>query len=264
MSNKTLLNESQVRQFMKLAKLEPLASGFVEGLTGRTADEMEESHGRSPGEGAAGRGHSDQTSRNEGMGMYRDDDLEATEDELGDEDDFADEEGDEIDDLEADLGAEAPEAPADEGRMISVDDFLGALETALETAMGDEVEIDATEMSDEEDEVEADVEVDAADDMEMDTEMEMDDEMLAEEEGSKKGEYRRKDKDGKVGKRAGEGKDGHYKDYEGPEGGNKGDKSKTDPGHKDYMKESTASDELVEQITKRVAARILKSALAKK
>jgi hypothetical protein len=93
--------------------------------------------------------------------------------------------------------------------------------------------------------------------------MEMDDEMLAEEEGSKH-EYRRKDKDGKVGKRAGEGKDGHYKDYEGPEGGNKGDKSKTDPGHKDYMKESTATDELVEQITKRVAARILKSALAKK
>jgi len=35
MSNnkKTLLSESQVRQFMKLAKLEPLSSGFVDGLT---------------------------------------------------------------------------------------------------------------------------------------------------------------------------------------------------------------------------------------
>ena len=33
MSNKNLLNESQVRHFMKLAKLEPLSPGFVHGLT---------------------------------------------------------------------------------------------------------------------------------------------------------------------------------------------------------------------------------------
>jgi len=33
MSRKTLLNESQIRQFMKLARLEPLAQGFVEGLS---------------------------------------------------------------------------------------------------------------------------------------------------------------------------------------------------------------------------------------
>lgn len=252
MSNKTLLNESQVRQFMKLAKLEPLASGFVEGLTGRTADEMEESHGRSPGEGAAGRGHSDQNSRNEGMGMYRDDDLEATEDELGKEDDIADEEGDEIDDLEADLGAEAPEAPADEGRMISVDDFLGALETALETAMGDEVEIDATEMSDEEDEVEADVEMDAADDMELDTDMEMDDEMLEEEApyGGDEGDIPAADRK----------KKGHY----GPGGKTKATAEEEDEVDYEKNESTEATDELVEQITKRVAARILKSALAKK
>ena len=35
------------------------------------------------------------------------------------------------------------------------------------------------------------------------------------------------------GHRAGE-VDGHYKDYEGPEGGNQGDESKTHPGHVDY------------------------------
>ena len=35
MSKKTLLNESQVRQFMKLAKLEPLTPGFVQGLSER-------------------------------------------------------------------------------------------------------------------------------------------------------------------------------------------------------------------------------------
>jgi hypothetical protein len=38
MSNKkNLLNESQVRQFMKLAKLEPLTPGFVNGLTEKAA-----------------------------------------------------------------------------------------------------------------------------------------------------------------------------------------------------------------------------------
>lgn len=53
--------------------------------------------------------------------------------------------------------------------------------------------------------------------------------------GSNKHEYRRKTVDG-VKKKAGEGKDGHYKDYEGKFGGNKGDKSKTHPGKKDYEK----------------------------
>ena len=59
------------------------------------------------------------------------------------------------------------------------------------------------------------------------------------EEDSKKHEYRRKKVDG-VEKKAGEGKDGHFKDYEGKVGGNKGDKSKTHPGKKDYeTKEET-------------------------
>ena len=48
MSNKNLLNEGQIRQFMKLAKLDPLTPGFVEGLT--------------------------EASVEEGMGMYRDED----------------------------------------------------------------------------------------------------------------------------------------------------------------------------------------------
>lgn len=57
-------------------------------------------------------------------------------------------------------------------------------------------------------------------------------------EGSKwghgKDEYKRsKDKEGHEAK-TGEGPDGHYKDYEGPSGGNKDDKSKTDKGDKDY------------------------------
>ena len=56
--------------------------------------------------------------------------------------------------------------------------------------------------------------------------------------GSNKHEYRRKKVDG-IEKKAGEGKDGHYKDYEGKFGGNKGDKSKTHPGKKDYEKAET-------------------------
>ena len=53
--------------------------------------------------------------------------------------------------------------------------------------------------------------------------------------GSGKDEYRRKTVGG-VKKKAGEGKDGHFKDYEGKFGGNKGDKSKTNMGKMDYEK----------------------------
>jgi hypothetical protein len=60
-------------------------------------------------------------------------------------------------------------------------------------------------------------------------------------EDSKKREYRRKKVDD-VEKKAGEGKDGHYKDYEGKFGGNKGDKSKTHPGKKDYETKEEAKE----------------------
>jgi hypothetical protein len=302
MSKKTLLNEAQVRKFMKLACLEPLAAGFVHGLNERSVDE---SHG-------SGKAELNQT--DDGMGRRTNRAGQLSEEEglddmaLDAEEDASDMDQD-LDDLE-DVAVADEEVAGDEGRMIAVDDFLSALETALESAMGDEVEIDASEMSDdsehdEHEEENAEHDMEHAADLEDDADEDMGDIMeedkaytakkekpgadkrkgaekrgaegtlaktkghgrvdyVNEEEGSKKGEYRRKDKDGKVGKRAGEGKDGHYKDYEGPEGGNKGDKSKTDPGHKDYMKESAATDDLVEAITKRVAARILKSALAKK
>ena len=273
---KNLLSESQIRQFMKLASLTPLASGFVGGLTERTADEIEESHGRGAKEGAAGYGSPDQNSRNEGMGMYRDDDLEATERELGDMDDDVHDKDEEIDDLEADLDAEAPAADAGEGRMISVDDFLSALESALEGVMGDEVEIDSDEMADEE-EVEV-ADVDMGDDAGMEMDVEVEDEEMLDETGAK---------------RDGESKGDKGKDKEDPEdrdysghGMRKHDKSDTKPGEEDFttkkgMKKKTgpgdayeddkkknesteANDDLVEAVTKRVAARILKSALAKK
>jgi hypothetical protein len=231
MSKKNLLNESQVRQFMKLASLEPLTPGFVEGLTGTTkhAEELEETHGRSAtGDKDVGYGIDDTTPgrrvRAEGEEDELESELGATEDELGDEDHLADEEADELDAMDA-----APEEGGGAARMVSVDDFLGALETALEGVLGDEVEIDSDEMEEPvEDEVEMDVELDAVDDVGVE------DEML-EETGAE------------------------------DTGASEDDDSETHAG-KDYEKNESkeATDELVEQITKRVAARILKSALAKK
>ena len=161
MSKKSLLKESQIRQFMKLAQLEPLAPGFVEGLTeGEQTDELEEVRTGSdptPNLQRARRGHGRGRGGADGLeeSEHEESELHATEDELGDMDAEADREGDEIDDLEDDLADD----DAGDGRMISVDDFLGALESALESAMGEEVEIDADEVDLDDDEVEAEVDL---------------------------------------------------------------------------------------------------------
>ena len=177
MSKKTLLNESQIRSFMKLAKLEPLTPGFVQGLTEST-DDLDE--GRKTKKTPM---REEEETVEEGMGgMYRDEDemdeshgngkleLNGVDDGLGrkrdragmmeqeemevDEPEMRGAAGDEMDDeemdAEMDAEVEAPvEAPAaDAGKMVSVDDFLSALERALEDAMGVEVEI-TDEMDDE-------------------------------------------------------------------------------------------------------------------
>mgnify|MGYP003653035278 CR=1 FL=1 len=95
MPKKQLLNETQVRQFMKLASLEPLTPGFVEGLTKNTKD-IEESHGRGRDEGAAGYGHPDANSRLE---EDEESELHATEDELGQEE-GGDKKGDQSEELD--------------------------------------------------------------------------------------------------------------------------------------------------------------------
>lgn len=257
MSKKSLLNEAQIRQFMKLASLEPLTPGFVGGLKEAgmyrdDEDDLDESHGN---------GANETNRTNDGLGRRRNRSGDLAEVEAGPEeledfaaDDLGDDslEGDEeaaTDELEADveLGAEAP---AEEGRMVSVDEFLSALETALEGVLGDEVEIDSDEMEAEEDEVEADVEMDAGDDLEMDVELE--DEEMMEEDVTK-------------------GSDAEEDESLGMEDGKEADKDMSEKGRRkvaraDARKDESAvaTDELVEQITKRVAARILKSALAKK
>lgn len=271
MSNKTLLNESQIRQFMKLAKLEPLTQGFVEGLTtelrtgktgalGPKSGRANPGHGRGQGEADDGSMFQEAEAGPEELEKFAADDL--ADDSLeGDEEAAHDEE-----EIGAELGAD--DAGEDAGRMVAVDDFLAALESALEDVMGDEVEIDSDEMApEEEEEVEVDAELSPGGGEEIEVGAE-------EEELMETG-----------AKRTGASKDDKGKDKEDPEdrdytghGMRKGDESETDPGdeddtwrkgkksktHSGVNKEGVEStDELVEQITKRVAARILKTALAK-
>ena len=265
MSKKNLLNEAQIRQFMKLASLEPLTTGFVEGLTENTDDldearkkkdddldearhskddedrkdesveELEELRtGRS---GALGPADGTHPSRGRGQGEAAsgamNEDAEEVEegtgmyrdDDMGDDMDMGDDGGD---------------------QMISVKDLLQALESALEDVTGQPV--DASVEGDDDMDVDVDVD-DDGDDMDMDMDVDIDDGMMEEgdeditteatdeelEEGTKKGQELKK----------GSGKRG------------------SKPGDEAFINEED-TDELVEQITKRVAARILKSALAKK
>ena len=291
MSKKSLLNESQIRQFMKLAHLEPLTPGFVNGLTEASEDEgeLDESHGRGRGEGPAGYGDPADAGR-AGDRLREEEELDDMEGE-----------GDMDMDAEAEVAEEPVEEPAEEsaGRMISVDDFLSALESALETAMGEEVEIDA-------DEVEAEEEP-MGDEEPMDAEEPMDDEMALEEAADTDEEVTTEAVDEEVTTEAvveegdeeelEEGAFGLGKDYEKMAKGKKGSYAPDPEEGEEEWKGSApggktrtgttgsrlgvgrrsssggmkvpgitaeGQDELVEQITKKVAARILKSALAKK
>jgi hypothetical protein len=163
-TSKTLLNETQIRQFMKLAKLEPLTPGFVDGL-----EERRES--RPSGMAHRGtHGRSDKPIPGTDLMAEEEADAEALEDyAAGDEERGHDEEA-EHDEMEA-----ADEEGGDD-RTVRVDDFLAALERALEDAMGEEVEVDASAM---EDEAALD---DAADDMDDDLDVDLDDDLARQED----------------------------------------------------------------------------------
>ena len=139
MARKTLLTEAELRSFMKLAELRPIGD-----------DRINEMYGEEP--------HVNEEDEEER-------ELGATEDELGAEDEFADEEGGEIDDMAMDMemGDDTGEAG-----MVSVEDFMGALEAALEDVLGEPV---STEMDDE---LSADDDMEDADAMAMDADMETD------------------------------------------------------------------------------------------
>jgi len=237
-TSKTLLNETQIRQFMKLAQLEPLSSGFI--------DERRET--RPPGHAATStRGRSDKPIPGTDLMAEEEDPAELEGDiehDLGDDSLEGDEEalGD-----EEEIGAEEPAEDEGEGRTIQVKDFLAALESALEDVMGEEVEMDTSAMEDEEVVDDAADDLDADADMDMDMDVEVDDELELQED---KAYTAKKEKPG-ADKRKGAEKRG----AEGTLAKTKGH------GKVDYVNE--ANDDLVEQITKRVAARILKTALKK-
>jgi len=147
-----LLTEAQVRQFMKLANLKPLTPGFVDGLD--ESAPVDESHGRGRGEGAAGYGHPDD---DRAGARLREAEDEFPEDELGPDEPDAEE----LEPVELEP-EELPRPPEEDvgdvdAREVNVDDFLAALEVALEDVLGDEVEVDQEEEA-EEVEPEADVE----------------------------------------------------------------------------------------------------------
>ncbi len=140
MSRKTLLTEAEVRQFLKLANIGPV--GDVK---------LAEMYAEDPG-----------ARDDEDMMDEEEMDMEDAEMDMGDaEMDMGDAEMDMGDDeMDAEMGMDAD---AGAGQMVSVDDFLSALEGALEDVLGDEVTVDS-------DEEEADLEggEEEMDDMAMD------------------------------------------------------------------------------------------------
>jgi hypothetical protein len=121
MSRKTLLTEAEVRQFLKLANIGPVGDAKITEMYG-----IEEELPPEEEEDAA---MDDMGDAELDMGAAEDE-LGGAEDELGGaEDDLG---GDEMD-----MGAEAGG-----GQMVSVEDFMGALERALEDVLDDEVDVD--------------------------------------------------------------------------------------------------------------------------
>tara|TARA_R110001592_G_scaffold116716_2_gene318243 strand:+ start:4615 stop:5187 length:573 start_codon:yes stop_codon:yes gene_type:complete len=163
-----LLKEATIRRFMALANIETLSDGFVN-------------------EGSYGGNMGDESESHRDYMKEEEDELEATEDELGAEDEMADMEGDEVDDLEADMGAEGGDVTEED-----VVDIVATIADALEDKYGIAVDVEGGDMGGDEleatedelgaeDEM-ADMEGDEVDDLEADMDVEMvdDEEVVAE------------------------------------------------------------------------------------
>ena len=148
MSRKTLLTEAEVRQFLKLANIGPVGDAKIQEMYSTKHDDLDE-----------GQRHQTTPTKPTKPGQRDDEQMEEGEelDEMypaarDDEDRGADAMGamDAMGDAEDDMGDAAMDmggAP-DAGRMVAVEDFMGALERALEDVLGDEVDVD---MDDEDD-----------------------------------------------------------------------------------------------------------------
>ena len=119
-------------------------------------DSVDESHGRGRGETDAGYGATDPRDDRGGARLREEDGYD--EHELENAEDDLDHAADLEVDAEEDLG-DIDDELAGPGREVSVDDFLAALETALESVLGDEVEVDQEEVEVEEDPLEDEMEI---------------------------------------------------------------------------------------------------------
>ena len=169
-----LLKEATVRRFMKLAKIDTLSDGFVNENWGEKEDEYKrkdvggvEKKAGDVGGGKYGKGgHYKDYEMNEES--EEESELHATEDELGAEDHEADLEGDEVADLEADLGAE--EAMGGDVTEEDVVDIVATIADALEDKYGIAVDVEGGVDAGPED---AGLEDVAVDDMEAEVDMEV-------------------------------------------------------------------------------------------
>ena len=169
-----LLKEATVRRFMKLAKIDTLSDGFVNENWGEKEDEYKrkdvggvEKKAGDVGGGKYGKGgHYKDYEMNEES--EEESELHATEDELGAEDHEADVEGDEVADLEADLGAE--EAMGGDVTEEDVVDIVATIADALEDKYGIAVDVEGGVDAGPED---AGLEDVAVDDMEAEVDMEV-------------------------------------------------------------------------------------------
>jgi len=185
MSNKkNLLNETQIRQFMKLASLQPLTPGFVSGLTERVEEDLEEGTEEEIDE-SAGRGSNEYNKpgqRRSGGGepvaelVYRDED-EGLESEFGEPEDDLDA-GDPLageEDVELD-GAEDVDMGVEVETSLTIRQVVSAIEAALEELLPNE-EVDAEYVGDDDMDVEVEDEFapegDVVDDVEIDAEEEL-------------------------------------------------------------------------------------------
>jgi len=278
MSNKkNLLNESQIRQFMKLAKLEPLTPGFVKGLTesNTTEEDLEESHGRGRGEGPAGYG----APVDAGRAGARLREIEDPEAELGADPGL---EGDEAVDLPVvDPEAEEVMEPGAED-VPSEEEVLAALQVIARAAGVEGLEIEATstgEPSDLEPEVGLEPELPGEEGPEEPglEELEEGDEDELEEATasglSRAAQAVLDEPEGPADVASKKKRAAHIQATKHETPGRitsvmpKSTPKKSPAGSRGYGFEeglTANTNELVEQITKRVAARILKSALSKK
>jgi len=182
MARKTLLTEAELRSFMKLAELTPLGADKIAEIYG-TEEDLEEGEDRPKKKKPVREEEDDEDDDPAGMkaskpvreadedddedppGMYGKRFMEEEMDmDIETDKDVDDAAGDM--DMKMDMDMDAPAAGGD-SKMVSIDDFMGALEDALEQVLGDDVEV---EMDDEEDDA-----MDAMDGMDSDDDAGMDD-----------------------------------------------------------------------------------------